>query len=57
LDGYVLCFTKLWQPIEQQIPNAKLLMVGRSAKSALARFRDIPDLEIHEDVPDTLPYF
>jgi polysaccharide biosynthesis protein PslH len=32
-------------------------MVGRSAKSALARFGDIPDLEIHEDVPDTLPYF
>ncbi len=49
--------TKLWQPIKQQIPNAKLLMVGRSAKSALARFGDIPDLEIHEDVPDTLPYF
>jgi polysaccharide biosynthesis protein PslH len=49
--------TKLWQPIKQQIPNAKLLMVGRSAKSALARFGDIPDLEIHEDVPDTMPFF
>jgi polysaccharide biosynthesis protein PslH len=49
--------TRLWQPIKQQIPKARLLMVGRSAKSALARFGDIPDLEIYEDVPDTLPYF
>jgi polysaccharide biosynthesis protein PslH len=49
--------TKLWQPIKQQIPNAKLLLVGRSAKSVLAKFGDIPDAEIHENVPDTLPYF
>jgi polysaccharide biosynthesis protein PslH len=49
--------TKLWQPIKHQIPNAKLLLVGRSAKSALARFGDIPDAEIYENVPDTLPYF
>jgi len=49
--------TKLWQPIKQQIPNAKLLLVGRSAKSVLARFGDIPDAEIYENVPDTLPYF
>lgn len=49
--------TKLWQPIKQQFPNAKLLMVGRSAKSALAKFEDIPDLEIHENVADAMPYF
>jgi glycosyltransferase involved in cell wall biosynthesis len=53
----VRLITKLWQPIKQQIPNVKLLMVGRSAKSALVKFGDIPDLEIYEDVHDAMPYF
>ncbi|MEH2160632.1 MAG: glycosyltransferase family 4 protein [Nostoc sp.] len=49
--------TKLWPEIKRRVPNAKLQIVGRSAKDALAAFRDIKDLEIHQDVPDTLPYF
>ena len=49
--------TKLWPEIKRRIPNAKLQIVGRCAKYALAKFPDIEDLEIHQDVPDTLPYF
>ncbi|WGV29004.1 glycosyltransferase family 4 protein [Halotia branconii] len=48
---------KLWPEIKRRVPNAKLQIVGRSAKNALAAFSHIKDLEIHQDVPDTLPYF
>ncbi|MDB9308643.1 glycosyltransferase family 4 protein [Aphanizomenon sp. CS-733/32] len=49
--------TRLWPQIKRRVPNAKLQIVGRSAKDALAEFTDIEDLEIYQDVPDTLPYF
>ncbi|WP_413171762.1 glycosyltransferase family 4 protein [Anabaena azotica] len=49
--------TRLWPEIKRRIPDAKLQIVGRYAKNALAKFTDIEDLEIHQDVPDTLPYF
>ncbi|MDM9383280.1 glycosyltransferase family 4 protein [Chlorogloeopsis sp. ULAP01] len=49
--------TRLWPEIKRRVPNAKLQMVGRNAKNALAAFTDIEDLEIYQDVPDTLPYF
>jgi polysaccharide biosynthesis protein PslH len=49
--------TRLWPAIKRQVPTARLQIVGRSAKDALAQFADLPDLEIYQDVPDTLPYF
>jgi glycosyltransferase involved in cell wall biosynthesis len=50
-------FTRLWPEVRRHVPDARLLAVGRSAKSALARFLDAPGLEVAEDVPDTIPYF
>ncbi|MEH1928092.1 glycosyltransferase family 4 protein [Nostoc sp.] len=49
--------TKLWPEIKRRVPNARLQIVGRCAKDALAKFTDIEDLEIYQDVPDILPYF
>jgi len=49
--------TRLWPEIKRLVPQAKLQIVGRFAKSALAAFTSIEDLEIYEDVPDILPYF
>jgi glycosyltransferase involved in cell wall biosynthesis len=49
--------TRLWPEIKRRVPNARLQIVGRSAKDALSRFAHMSDLEIHQDVPDTLPYF
>jgi glycosyltransferase involved in cell wall biosynthesis len=49
--------TRLWPEIKRRVPNARLQIVGRCAKDALAAFADLPDLEIHQDVPDILPYF
>jgi polysaccharide biosynthesis protein PslH len=49
--------TRLWPAIKRRVPTARLQIVGRSAKDALAKFADLPDLEIYQDVPDTVPYF
>ncbi len=49
--------TRLWPAIKRRVPTARLQIVGRSARNVLAKFADLPDLEIHQDVPDTLPYF
>ncbi|MBF2005175.1 MAG: glycosyltransferase family 4 protein [Chlorogloeopsis fritschii C42_A2020_084] len=48
---------RLWPEIKRRVPNAKLQIVGRFAKDALAAFTHVEDLEIHQDVPDTVPYF
>jgi len=49
--------TKLWKKIKCLVPNAKLQIIGRSAKKLLAEFSQVTDLEIYQDVPDILPYF
>ncbi|MFQ4146235.1 glycosyltransferase family 4 protein [Chlorogloeopsis sp. ULAP02] len=49
--------TRLWPEIKRRVPNARLQIVGRAAKDALADFEHTKDLEIYQDVPDTLPYF
>lgn len=49
--------TRLWPEIKRRVPNARLQIVGRSAKDALAALAHLPDLDIHQNVPDTLPYF
>jgi glycosyltransferase involved in cell wall biosynthesis len=49
--------TRLWPEIQRQIPGARLQLIGRKAKSALAAFSGTPGLEIAEDVPDPIPYF
>lgn len=49
--------TRLWSEIKHRVPNARLQIVGWSAKDALAAFTHLPDVEIHQDVPDTFPYF
>jgi glycosyltransferase involved in cell wall biosynthesis len=49
--------TRLWPEIKRRVPNARLQIVGRSAKDALAAFAHVPELEIHQNVPDILPYF
>jgi polysaccharide biosynthesis protein PslH len=49
--------TRLWPDIQRHIPQARLQIVGRKAKEVLAHFTHTPNLELHQDVPDTLPYF
>ena len=49
--------TRLWPEIRLRAPDARLLIVGRRAGSALAAFAGTPGLELAEDVPDTIPYF
>lgn len=49
--------TQLWPEIQRRVPNARLQIIGRNARRALAKFIDTVGLEIYQDVPDTLPYF
>ncbi len=49
--------TRLWPEVRRRVPDARLLVVGRRARSALAAFAGTPGLEMAEDVPDTIPYF
>jgi len=49
--------TRLWPDIKQQVPDAKLRIVGWRARSMLHEYLGLPDVEILEDVPDIRPYF
>jgi glycosyltransferase involved in cell wall biosynthesis len=48
---------RLWPAIREQVPEATLQVVGWEARRALARFLDLPGVEIVESVPTTRPYF
>jgi glycosyltransferase involved in cell wall biosynthesis len=48
---------ELWPEIKRRVPAARLRIVGRRARAALGDFAGGPDVTIHEDVPDTRPYF
>jgi len=49
--------TRLWPRIKGRVPDAKVQIVGRSARSALTEFLGSPDVTIEENVPDVRPYF
>lgn len=53
----VRLLTRLWPEIKRRVPEAKLQVVGWSARSALAEYVDLPDVEIIENVPEIQPYF
>lgn len=49
--------TRLWPEIRRRVPEARLLLVGRDARSAMARHLPMRSVEVYENVPDILPYF
>jgi len=53
----VRLLTRLWPEIKRRLPEAQLQIVGREARKALQGFVTGPDVAIHENVPDTVPYF
>jgi glycosyltransferase involved in cell wall biosynthesis len=57
LSAGVRLLTRLWPEIRQHVPNARLQIVGREARSALRDYLGQPGVTIHENVPDILPYF
>jgi glycosyltransferase involved in cell wall biosynthesis len=56
-DAGARLLTRLWPEIKRIIPETKLQIIGRSARSAFSAFTHMDDVEIYQDVPDTLPYF
>ena len=53
----VRVLTRLWPEIKRRVPAARCRMVGRDAVVALQAFRGLPDVELHENVPDAMPFF
>jgi glycosyltransferase involved in cell wall biosynthesis len=53
----VRLLTRLWPEIKRRVPEARLLIVGRRARSALGSLAEGPDITLAEDVPDTFPFF
>lgn len=47
---------RLWPEIKRRVPAARLLIVGREARTALNEFVDLPNVEIKENVPDITPH-
>jgi glycosyltransferase involved in cell wall biosynthesis len=48
---------RLWPAIRQRVPGAQLLIVGRRALEFFGDHANAPGVSIHQDVPETLPYF
>jgi polysaccharide biosynthesis protein PslH len=48
---------RLWPEIKRQRPDARLEITGRNARWALSDFLNQLDVEIHENVVSTQPYF
>lgn len=57
LSAAVRLIERIWPEVRAKRPDAKLVIVGRSARRALASYAGRADIEIHEDVPDIAPYF
>jgi glycosyltransferase involved in cell wall biosynthesis len=50
--------TRLWPAIQRRAPEARLLLVGRSARRALGPLLGTsPGIEVHENVAETEPFF
>jgi len=53
----VRLLTELWPRVKARVPEARLLLVGRNAEKLMRAHAQDPTIEIHENVPDILPYF
>src|SRR5438270_612685 len=51
----VRLLTRLWPEIKRQVPDAKVQVVGWSAREKLAEFVGMPDVAIDENVPEIRP--
>ena len=57
LSAAIRLLTRLWPAIKQRVRGARLAIVGRDARSALADYLQHSDVDIAENVPSTRPYF
>ena len=53
----VRLLTRLWPSIKREVPEARLQIVGWSAREKLAAYLTLPDVTIDENVPEIRPFF
>lgn len=57
VDGAVWFCTEVWPRIRAEVPDASLMLAGRSPKEEVLALAALPGVSIHADVPSMVPYF
>jgi glycosyltransferase involved in cell wall biosynthesis len=53
----VRLLTRIWPKVHAAVPDARVKIIGWSARRALADYLATPGVEVLEDVPDVRPHF
>jgi glycosyltransferase involved in cell wall biosynthesis len=57
LDGVTQLLERIFPSVRAQVPEARLLLVGRNPPETLRRVvADTPQVELHDNVPDVRPF-
>ncbi len=56
-EAAIRLLTSIWPRVKARANDARLLIVGWTARHSLSQFLDLPDVTILEDVPEAEPYF
>ncbi len=54
VDAAVRFVRDIWPDVRREIPNARLLVAGRSPSDKVRLLAEVPGVELREDVPDML---
>ncbi|MFL5823905.1 MAG: glycosyltransferase family 4 protein [Solirubrobacteraceae bacterium] len=57
VDGAIWLCSEIWPRVQQAVPEATLVLAGRSPAPAVARLADMAGVEVHADVPSMAEYF
>jgi glycosyltransferase involved in cell wall biosynthesis len=57
IDAIRFFFQKMYDPIRRQVPNVRVLIVGRNPPPDIQRLTQLPGVEIIGSVPDVRPYY
>jgi glycosyltransferase involved in cell wall biosynthesis len=48
---------RVWPRVKAEVPDCRLLLVGRNADNYVSQLPHKYDYEVHSDVPDSIPFF
>ena len=57
VDGATWLCSEIWPRVHEAVPQASLVLAGRTPTAAVRALSDIPGVELHADVPSMVDYF
>jgi polysaccharide biosynthesis protein PslH len=57
VEGALWFCTEIWPRISSAVPEATLVLAGRSPGAAIRELERLPGVSVHADVPSMTPYF